>query len=132
MVFDDGSPVRFTEDFGGGLGRIRLCVCDWSGNGRYDILLGTHARASVPPGPGGMPRHTTAQAAVLLLENVGGNDAPRFGPPRPILYQGEPIQIGMHSCSPEVVDWRGRGQLDLLVGAEEGSLLWFKREELSW
>jgi hypothetical protein len=132
MVFDDGSPVRFTEDFGGGLGRIRLCVCDWSGNGRYDILVGTHARASVPPGPGGMPRHTTAQAAVLLLENVGGNDAPRFAPPRAILYQGEPIQIGMHSCSPEVVDWRGRGQLDLLVGAEEGSLLWFKREGLSW
>lgn len=131
MVFDDGSPVCFTEDCGGGLGRIRLCVCDWSGTGRYDLLVGTHSRASVPPGARGMPRHTTGQAAILLLENLGSNESPRFAPPRPILHRGAPIRIGMHSCSPEAVDWRGRGQPDLLVGAEEGSLLWFKREDLS-
>lgn len=132
MCMADGSPMRFTEDFGGGLGRIRLCFCDWSGSGRYDLLIGTHSRASVPPGPGGMPRHTTGQAAVLLFENVGDNETPRFAPPRPILYRGEPLQVGMHSCAPEAVDWRGMGRPDLLVGAEEGSLLWFKREELSW
>ncbi len=132
LCFEDDLPIRFTEDFGGGLGRIKLCLCDWAGEGRYDLIVGTHSRASVPPRSGGAPRHTTGQAAVLMLRNVGNNEAPEFACPKPFCFRGEPIQLGMHACAPETVDWRNRGLPDLIVGAEDGSLLWFKREDLSW
>jgi hypothetical protein len=132
LRFADGTAVAFTEDFGGGRGRIKLCLCGWTGSGRYDLIIGTHSRASVPPGSGGAPRHTTRQAGVLLLENVGSNADPLFAAPRALCYRGEPIRLGMHSCAAEAVDWSGKGRLDLLVGAEDGSLLWFERPDLSW
>jgi hypothetical protein len=40
--------------------------------------------------------------------------------------------MAMHVASPEAVDWAGRGALDLVVGVEDGSLVWLKREDLSW
>ncbi|MDQ4409236.1 MULTISPECIES: hypothetical protein [unclassified Rhizobium] len=40
--------------------------------------------------------------------------------------------MAMHVASPEVVDWAGRGSLDIVVGIEDGSIVWLKREELSW
>ena len=132
LTFEDGAPVRFTEDFGGGRGRIKLCLCKWTGDGRYHLVYGTHNRASVPPGPAGAPRHTTGQAGVFLLENVGTNEDPRFAAPRPFLFRGEPIALGMHSCAPEALSWTGRPDLDLLVGAEDGTLVWFRRDDLSW
>jgi hypothetical protein len=132
LRFAGGAAVAFTEDFGGGRGRIKLCICDWTCSGRYDLIIGTHSRASVPPGSHGVPRHTTRQAGVFLLKNVGSNADPSFAPPRAICYRGEPIRLGMHSCAPETVDWSGKGEVDLVVGAEDGSLLWFRRPELSW
>jgi hypothetical protein len=132
LAWADGRPVTFTEDFGGGRGRIKLCVCDWTGDGRYDILFGTHSRASVPPGPSGAPRHTTRQAGVFILENLGSNAEPYFSLPRALCHQGEPIRLGMHSCAPEAVTWTGGSLPDLLVGAEDGSLLWFPRSGLTW
>lgn len=132
LRFHNGAPVTFTEDSGGGRGRIKLCLCDWTGDGRFDLLFGCHSRASSPPGPAGAPRHTTQQAGVFLMENLGSNLDPAFALPRPILYSGAPIRLGMHACSPEAVDWDGTGEPDLLIGAEDGSLLWFRRSELSW
>lgn len=132
LTYDDGTPIRFTEDSGGGLGRIKLCAGDWRGNGRPDILFGTHNRASVPPGPTGMPRHTTYQAGIFILENVGGDGTvPRFAAARPLGRDGTPFVFGMHACSPEIVAWRPGRPPDLLVGAEDGSLLWFPREEIT-
>ncbi len=55
LLFEDDTPVRFTEDFGGGRGRIKLCPCPWTGDGRYNQVYGTHNRASEPPGPSGAP-----------------------------------------------------------------------------
>ena len=132
LTFRDGEPIRFTEDFGGGRGRVKLCLADWTGDGRFDLIVGTHNRASVPPGPTGIPRHSTGQAGVLLLVNVGDNAEPRFDAPRPFLYDGSPIVLGMHSCAPEPVFWSSTTQPDLLVGAEDGRLLWFLRAHLSW
>lgn len=132
LTWESGEVIRFTEDVGGGRGRVKLCLCDWEGSGTHDIILGTHARASVPPGPGGQPRHTTQQAGVFYLKNVGGNDRPAFAPPVPFAVQGVPIQMGMHACAPEAVDWTGTGELGLLVGVEDGSIVWFDRRDLSW
>lgn len=132
LSFDGGEVIRFTEDFGGGLGRIKLCVCDWTGDGRYDLLFGSHSRGSVPPGPDGAPRHTTKQAGIFLLENVGSNASPRFADPRPLCHGGAPIRLGMHACSPEPVTSVTGRATELVVGAEDGSLLLLRRESLDW
>ncbi len=132
LTYADGTPIRFTEDSGGGLGRIKLSIGDWTGNGRLDILFGTHNRASVPPGSAGMPRHTTYQAGIFVLENVGDNGAvPYFAAARPLRCRGAPLVLGMHACSPEMVNWRPDSGPDLLVGVEDGSLLWFAREQIA-
>lgn len=132
LRWESGEPIRFTEDIGGGMGRMKLCACDWTGSGSIDLLVGTHGRASIPPGPQGQPRHTTGQAGVILLKNVGkGRDA-RFAPPVAIRHKGEPIAVGMHECGVEAVDWKSDGVLDLLVGIEDGSIVWLPRDELSW
>ena len=130
--WEDGQAIRFTMDVGGGRGRAKLCVCDWTGDGRLDLIVGTHARASVPPGPSGAPRNTTGQAGIFLLENVGSNAEPVFALPKAFSFRGETIAMGMHVASPEAVDWTGTGALGLLVGIEDGSIVWLPREDLSW
>jgi len=157
LRFADGEPIAFTEDYGGGRGRIKLCLCDWTGNGLPDLIIGTQRSASIPPGPRGIPRHDINQATVLLLENVGRPAEPAFAPPRYIHYRGKPIRLGIHSCAPQVVDWErastrhcgtaappsprlGRASpgcdrrcagRDLIVGAESGAILDLRREYLS-
>ena len=128
--FVDGNSVRFTEDRGGGLGRVKLVAVDWYNSGAVDLIVGTHARASVPPGPRGIPLHTHKQATVLLMENVGSNDHPVYRLPKQVCSNGEPLRLGMHECAPEVVYWSG-DLPDLLVGVESGDLLYFPRRELS-
>jgi len=132
LRYASGAPIEFTEDRGGGLGRVKLAVCDWTGSGRGDLLVGTHARASLPPGSTGAPRHTHGQATILMLENVGARGEPTFAQPRQLRYSGEPLRFGMHSCAPAPVDWLGRGAPDLVVGVESGTLVLLKREQLTW
>lgn len=133
LYWEDGRPMRFTVDVGGGRGRVKLCLCDWEGTGRLDLIFGTHARACVPDDPKtGAPRNTTKQAGLFFARNVGTPDEPRFALPVALKHKGEPTQMAMHVASPEAVDWAGRGALDLIVGVEDGSLVWLKREDLSW
>ncbi|EKF43148.1 FG-GAP repeat-containing protein [Nitratireductor indicus C115] len=132
LRWEDGTQMRFTQDVGGGRGRVKLCAVDWTGDGRIDLVIGTHARASVPPGPAGQPRNTTGQAGIFLLKNIGSNAEPAFAFPKAFRFRGETIQMAMHVASPEAVDWDGSGKLGLLVGVEDGSLVWLKRDDLSW
>ncbi|WP_442579760.1 hypothetical protein ACSBOB_30465 [Mesorhizobium sp. ASY16-5R] len=129
LLWENGEPIRFTEDIGRGMGRMKLAACQWTGSGRVDLLVGTHGRASIPPGPAGMPRHTTGQAGIVLLRNLGDR---RFAPPVAVRYKGEPIQAGMHEIGVEAVDWQGDGTLDILVGIEDGSVVWLPRADLTW
>ena len=133
LTWEDGRPIRFTVDVGGGRGRVKLCLCDWEDSGRLDLIFGTHARACVPDDPAtGAPRNTTGQAGIFYARNIGTAEAPRFAAPVAMAHKGETIAMAMHVASPEAVDWAGRGALDLIVGVEDGSLVWLKREDLTW
>lgn len=132
LRWEDGEIITFTEDVGGGRGRAKLCICDWEGQGRHDLIVGVNARATVPPKPGNAPRHTTKQAAIFYCRNVGTPDNPVFAAPIQMKHRGEYIAMAMHVASPEAVDWRGTGSLDLVVGVEDGTLVCLKREDLSW
>lgn len=132
LRWENGETMTFTEDVGGGRGRVKLCICDWESAGRNDLIFGVHARGSLPTVDGITPRGTTKQATIFYARNVGTNGEPKFAMPEQILFRGEPIAMAMHDCSPDAVDWSGDGNLDLIVGVEDGSLVWLKREDLSW
>lgn len=126
-----GAPITFTPDTGGGRGRMKLALVDWEGRGIYDLIVGTHTRAALPPGPTGAPRHTTQQAGIFYFRNIGSNAAPVFDTPRPFYWRGEVVQMAMHEIAAEPVDWDGTG-LGLIVGIEDGSMVWLARKDLSW
>ena len=132
LCWQDGSPISFTPDVGGGRGRVKLVICDWTGTGRLDLIVGTNARTCLPPGKTGAPRHTTKQAGIHYIPNIGSNAAPVFGTPTPFRWRGEVIAMGMHVASPEAVDWTGSGKLGLIVGVEDGSIVWLDRKDLEW
>ena len=39
--------------------------------------------------------------------------------------------MGMHVASAEAVDWDDSGKLGLIVGIEDGSLVWLERDHLT-
>jgi len=84
------------------------CVLDWDGDGDLDVLIGSFA------------------GDVWLRTNVGTRTQPRFAKESvPVLAAGKPLQVHGHAA-PAAADWDGDGLVDLVVGADDGSVTWFK------
>jgi hypothetical protein len=118
--------------YGGQWGRSKIVPTDWDQDGKIDLLVGT-GRAQSIPGEGGIPDNLTGddrQSSVLFLRNAGSNAAPEFEYPVRVCYDGTPIRLGVHSCSPAPVDFGG-GSLALIVGEEDGTLIYYPRDNLS-
>ena len=130
-----GEPIQtHSRREAGQLGRTKIQAVDWDQDGHIDLLTGTGRSASIP-GKGGIPDDTfkgdERQASVLFLRNAGTNEKPVFEYPRLIHHNGKKIEMGAHSCSPLAIDL-GRGQMDLLVGMEQGVVIYYPRDELAW
>jgi hypothetical protein len=80
---------------------------DWNGDGLIDLLVGDIG------------------GNVYLIPNVGTPKAYAFGKPQPLLAGGKPLRVD-GDAGPFVADWDGDGRPDLLVGAGDGSV-WFFR-----
>jgi hypothetical protein len=81
---------------------------DWFGTGKTDLIVGT------------------VHGTVSVCKNAGGAE-PRFGPPQPILLKdGTPLKIPTGDAAPVVADWDGDKLPDLVVGAGDGSIVWFR------
>jgi len=120
--YADGCQVKM-DGVAGKVGRTQLCAADWDGDGDWDILLGAH---ETTPLLQGLP-HTT----VLFMENLGSSEDPVFRRPVPmLLHGGQAIDLGGHCCSPHAVDWDDDGELDLIVGCENGNIYYFHRSFL--
>jgi hypothetical protein len=80
---------------------------DWDGDGRVDLLVGEIG------------------GRVYLLRNEGAAAKLAFAKEQPLQAGGKPLVVA-GDAGPFACDWDGDGKLDLLVGAGDGSV-WFYR-----
>ncbi len=86
----------------------RVAVGDLSGSGLFDMVLGN------------------GTGTLLWYQNHGKKGQPLFDTAELLCTEdGTPIDVGWTSA-PEIVDWDGDGLLDLIVGAEKESVLFYK------
>lgn len=98
-----GAPLQLNNRRAGGSGRRKLCIVDWDGDGRLDVLLnGTNAN---------LLRQIDQRDGRWVFEDQGPLD---------------PRRIEGHDTSPTTVDWNNDGVPDLLVGAEDGRFYYLK------
>ena len=77
---------------------------DFRGNGKLDLICGEFLDG------------------FTYFENVGTRTAPRYAPGRPLLAGGKPLHMDLCMITPTAVDFNGDGQVDLVVGDEDGRI----------
>ncbi len=104
-VFTDaqGEPLRLNAGSGGRSGRRKICLADWDGDGRRDLLV-------------------DSQNANLWRQLEPRDGKYRFQDLGPLAEDN----IASHSVSPTVVDWNGDGVPDFLGGAEDGHFYYLR------
>jgi hypothetical protein len=96
-------PLRLNAGIAGKSGRRKLCITDWDGDGRLDVLLNS-ANAN-------LLRQTTISEGKFYFTDMG------------ILTQQN---IEGHDVSPTTVDFNGDGVPDFLGGAEDGRFYYLR------
>ena len=94
LSYEDGAALRLDSDFGGRIGRLKLAIADWDGDGLPDLLVAGSGTQPIGANP-------FKKSTVFLLRNTGAPGRPRFARPEPILLDaGRPALFGGHSCVP--------------------------------
>jgi hypothetical protein len=89
-------------------GLMGVFAVDWKAEGKLDLLAGT------------------AKGEIYLIANEGDQKNPVFGEPQQLEAGGVPIQVESGFTSPIVADWNGDDKADLLTGAGDGSVVWYR------
>ena len=97
FVGEDGAPLRPNAGTAGKSGRRKLCVTDWDGDGKFDLLLNSSNADLL--------RQVRAKDGTFVFRNAGT-----------LAKQN----IEGHDVSPGVCDFDGDGVPDFLGGAEDG------------
>jgi hypothetical protein len=104
-VFCDekGEPLRLNAGIAGRSGRRKLCIVDWDGDGKLDILANA--------------------ANAKFYRQVGARDGKWLFKDMGLLVEQN---IEGHDVSPTVVDFNGDGIPDFLGGAEDGRFYYLR------
>ncbi len=94
---EKGEPLRLSKGTAGKSGRRKICITDWDGDGRLDILLNSSNANFL--------RQVDARDGKWFFKDMG-----------PLEKQN----IEGHDVSPTTVDFDGDGIPDFLGGAEDG------------
>lgn len=98
-----GEPLRLATGKAGKSGRRKICIVDWDGDGKLDILLNSSSANFL--------RQTEPRDGKWLFKDEG-----------PLVQQN----IEGHDVSPTVVDFNADGIPDFLGGAEDGRFYYLK------
>ncbi|WP_432798569.1 LamG-like jellyroll fold domain-containing protein [Poriferisphaera sp. WC338] len=127
LYYTDRQPVML-GGVRGHWGRVKLSVADWDHDGDWDIVWGHNA---------GVHRYIWQDknypraATPCWLENVGSNAEPIFKRTQIIKDKnGKLITFKTHNASVWPTHLNNNNQLDLLIGAEDGKVYYFMREDL--
>ncbi len=124
FLLANNDPIRITNGVGGRSGRARIVVADWNEDGYRDLIRGcTHA------GDHEDPNFADYERVAVWYENTG--DDSHFIFRGSLLKDVQGISFCGHATSPAIVDWDHDGQLDLLLGTEDGLIYFFKHSLLS-
>ena len=98
-VFTDeaNQPLRLTAGTAGKSGRRKLCVVDWDGDGKLDLLVNSSSADFYRQVKSSDGKWSFRNEGPLVKQNIEG-----------------------HDVSPAVVDFRGDGIPDFVGGAEDG------------
>lgn len=105
-IFQDkqtGKPLQLNTKSAGGSGRRKLCLTDWDGDGRLDLMVNSTNIDFF--------RNVAEQEEQYVFANQG---------------QVASGRLAGHTTSPTMVDWDRDGISDLLIGAEDGFLYYLR------
>ena len=102
LGFEDGKEVNVGK-------ASALAVGDWDGDGDLDLLIGV------------------INGGVWFVPRVAQDLAKGFGSGRKMLAASKTLRVPAGDAGPTIADFDRDGITDLLVGAGNGSVLWFRR-----
>ncbi|MCP4640400.1 MAG: VCBS repeat-containing protein [bacterium] len=110
----EGGSVLSARDVppGNKYGMINVAVIDWTGNGVNDLLV-------------------SSKFTTVLVRNTGANTEPAFAAPEFLSTPDGNLSISTHEIHAEPFDWDDDGVMDLIVGAEAGTVYLFHRDWLN-